>query len=137
MAERTRTSQRSARVRAGTNPSDPRAWRLERYIASRTLRHLRAVGDAMVWTALGCARRVIMSYAGNASPGPLNKAGLEQEKSHVEQAWAGSRDEGRGWARPCLHSLRARALAKLGRDQECLSAVGAEEGCAGLHGRSG
>ena len=73
---------------AGTSPQDLQAWTLERYLASRGLRHLRAVGDAMVWSALGCDRRIIMSYAGNASPGPLDKLGLDQERAYVDQAWA-------------------------------------------------
>lgn len=72
----------------GADPRDPLAWVLERYMAKRAIRHLRAVGDALAWTALRCERRVIMAYAGNASAGFIDKAGLAQERARMDEAWA-------------------------------------------------
>jgi hypothetical protein len=46
--------------------------------------------------------------------------------THVETALVRS-DRLTGTERACLHTLRARALAKLGRVQDCLSAVGAAD----------
>lgn len=46
--------------------------------------------------------------------------------THVETALVRN-DRLTGTERACLHTLRARALAKLGRVQECLSAVGAAD----------
>lgn len=66
----------------------PADWAIERIVASRVLRQIRAVGDTLAWRAFGYDRGSITVLASNQSPGRItNKTGLNSELRLVFEAW--------------------------------------------------
>jgi hypothetical protein len=66
----------------------PADWAIERIVAGRVLRQIRAVGDTLAWRAFGYDRGSITVLASNQSPGRItNKTGLNSELQLVFEAW--------------------------------------------------
>lgn len=59
-------------------------WRLERHVAERVIRQLRAVGDVLAWRVYNYDRRAIVALSRNDPPGPfVGKEGLDYELGKV------------------------------------------------------
>jgi hypothetical protein len=66
----------------------PAEWEIERLVANRVLRQIRAVGDALAWRVYGYDRGAITVLASNQSPGRIvDKTGLHSELGVVLEAW--------------------------------------------------
>lgn len=72
------------------------SWALERFVAERLFRQLRAVGDALAWRTFGFNRSVIAVLGSNPSPGGLVKTsdssnpavkGLLNELQEITRIW--------------------------------------------------
>ncbi|MEV6117722.1 hypothetical protein AB0L59_35955 [Streptomyces sp. NPDC052109] len=67
-----------------SDSSQEEHWRLERQVAERVIRQLRAVGDALAWRVYNYDRRAIVALSRNTSPGPfVGKEGLDYELGKV------------------------------------------------------
>lgn len=72
------------RIICAPDNRDEDAWRLERQVAERVIRQLRAVGDTLAWKVHRYDRRVILALSRNDPPGPfVGKTGLGFELGAV------------------------------------------------------
>jgi hypothetical protein len=74
----------SWRLRCDPACLDPDEWVVERRVAERVIRQLRAVGDSLAWRVFGYDRRLLIALSRNDPPGPfVNKAGLDYELGRI------------------------------------------------------
>ncbi|MFJ9729280.1 hypothetical protein ACIRP3_41715 [Streptomyces sp. NPDC101209] len=73
-------------LRCAPESTAPEEWVLERRVAERVIRQLRAVGDALAWRVHRYDRRVIIALSRNDLPGPfVGKAGLDAELGKITE----------------------------------------------------
>lgn len=83
-------SRNEKRERAGRQVPQPDApsWALSVVMWDRSVRQLRAVGDALAWRHFGYDRRFLLALSRNSPPSPIvGKQGLESELRAVKEAW--------------------------------------------------
>lgn len=86
-AESSRNLKRERSGRAVVEPDAP-TWTLSLALWDRTVRQLRAVGDALAWRLFGFDRRYILALSRNQAAGPVvGKEGLGWELGAVKDAW--------------------------------------------------
>ena len=73
----------------GADSTDSRAWKLQAEIYAGLTHQLQSIGDALAWTVLGYRRDVLVSFARNHSPGPMDpsKEGTQSEIDFVSRQW--------------------------------------------------
>src|SRR5581483_5773506 len=76
------------RLAVSTTSREPKEWWIESEVASRCVRQLRAVGDALAWRVYLYDRRAILALSRNAPTGPIvRKAGLGLELGYIVRDW--------------------------------------------------
>ena len=127
-------SRNAKRIRSGRPVPEPDAptWDLALVLWDRSVRQLRAVGDALAWRRFGYDRRFILALSRNQTPAPIvDKGGLDHELGAVVEAW--ERDGNFALLHDLTNSVRIGDLTVFESSQPTIVEVKASEPSGSRH----
>ncbi len=129
-------SRNEKRVRAGRDvpPPDALTWALTVVMWDRTVRQLRAVGDAMAWRLFNYDRRFLLALSRNSPAGPMvGKAGLDWELGAVKETW--ERDGDFALLHDLTNAVRIGDITVFGKSGPMIAEVKRSATAGGSRGR--